>query len=109
MGSHHKPQKTKSLDELKSELEGLKAAKDNITEYKELEAEERKVKAEIKREGFQLRHRKALAIIGRAKGISRSIGNSAAGGIRTAGRGYVKYGRPVLKKSLKGKKLAKYV
>lgn len=63
----------KSLVELETEVNQLKKAENNIKKYRELQDEKAKIKAEIKREGFKERHRKALSIISKAENVVKNI------------------------------------
>jgi len=83
---------TKSLAELKLEVNKLKEAEKNTEAYQELQREKEKIQKEIKKEGFQIRHRKALNILKRADSIAESIYKKS--------KPYVKKGLKELKKPM---------
>lgn len=68
---------TKSLAELKAEVDKLKEAEAWTKAYETLQDEKEKITKEIKKEGFKIKHRKALAIIHDAESIIGRIGKKA--------------------------------
>jgi uncharacterized protein (UPF0335 family) len=94
---------TKSLSELKNEVEKLKEAEKNIKSYSELQQEKEKIMSDIKKEGFNIRHKKALAIINKSESIGRNIGY----GLKVCGKKFQPYAHRYLKK--RGSKLSRYI
>ena len=98
---------TKSLKELKSEVEKLKEAESKVKSYQELLKEKERIKKEIKKEGFKMRHRNALAIIHSAENIGKRIGLATEKGLIYTG----KKSRPYVHRWLKKRhpKLARFI
>jgi len=69
-----KSKPTKSLKQLRKEVDNLKKANKKVKSYQELLKEKEKIKSEIKREGFKVKHRNALAIINSGLNIGKKIG-----------------------------------
>jgi prophage DNA circulation protein len=74
-GSKSKP--AKSLTELQAEIEKLKKAKEAIKNYDALQEEEKRIKQEIKQEGFKLKHKRALSILNTASIVAHGIAKDA--------------------------------
>jgi len=68
---------TKSLAELKTEVDKLKEAEAKTETYQELQKEKERIQKEIKQQGFQIRHRKALSLIHSAENIMGRIEKTA--------------------------------
>lgn len=64
-GEKKKP--AKSVSELEREIAELKAAKENIQKYNQLEAQRIQLRQDVKREGFKTRHKTALSLINRGQ------------------------------------------
>ncbi len=105
LGSRQKP--TKSLAKLKAEVDKLKEAEENVKSHEVLQSEKEKLIKEIKKEGFKLRHRKALAIIHNAESITGRIARKTDYYTKVG----LKKARPYVHRFLKKRhaKLSKYI
>ena len=63
----------KSLKELKAEVKKLEDADKKLKAYQELQREKERLRKEIKKKGFQIRHRKALSIIKQGENLAKKI------------------------------------
>jgi hypothetical protein len=91
---------TKSLKELKNEVNKLKKAEKNVESYEKLQQEKAKIQQEIKQGGFRMKHKKALSIIGKAEGIMGNIAHQTY----SIGKSGYKFS-----KSKRAKKIAKEI
>ena len=70
-----KPKKT--LKQLQDEIDKLKAARDHVKSYNELESERTKIQRQVKQEGFKLKHKKALSLINKGQSFASKSYKSA--------------------------------
>lgn len=80
-GSMKKIPKKKSIAELEREIAELNKAKENVNKYNDLVEKQKSLKQDIKKEGFKLRHKRALSILNRSASALESV---AKRGYKTA-------------------------
>lgn len=97
----------KSLTELKAEVAKLKEAEEKTKAYEALQNEKQRIQKEIKKEGFKIKHKKALAIIRRSEEIAGNIGRKTGHGLKVAAKQLKPYAHRYLKK--RKSKLSRYI